>query len=62
MTKESKFDPKVFAETKRDPVTHDELDAVMRQMMTQPARPKTRSENREPSREELAQRWKFSRR
>ena len=51
---------KEFDKIERDPVTHEELDEVMRQVLTAPM-PDTKSENREPTREELNQKWKLVR-
>ncbi|MXW86612.1 MAG: hypothetical protein F4103_13215 [Boseongicola sp. SB0673_bin_14] len=62
MAKNAKIDLDAFAETERDPVTRDEFESAMGQMISHPAKPATRSENREPTREELSRRWKFSRR
>lgn len=62
MAKSAQIDLDAFDETERDPVTWDKLESAMRQMISHPAKPETRSENREPTREELRRRWKFSRR
>ena len=55
-------DPAVFAETERDDATMADMEAAMRQVMAHPARPVAKSENREPTKEELNQRWKLTRR
>ena len=44
----------------RDPVTMGEFTSVMKQVIA--AKPKTRSENREPTREELNRKFKMVRR
>ncbi len=62
MAKSAQIDLDAFAEAERDSVTPADFDAVRRQVMTHPARPQTRSENREPAREKLSRRWKFPRR
>lgn len=49
-----------FYKTERDPVTELDLDTVMRQVLGAPM-PDTKSENREPTREELNQKWKLVR-
>ena len=44
----------------RDPVTMGEFTSVMKQVMA--AKPKTRSENREPTKEELNRKYRLVRR
>ena len=46
-------------EIERDPMTMGEFTAAMKQMMA--AKPKTRSENREPTREELDRKFRMVR-
>ena len=58
---ESKFSRAAFAETERDPVTEADVEAVMRQVMEHPAKPESKSENREPTKDEISQRWKMVR-
>ena len=53
---------KAFRETERDPATLSDVEAVMRQVMKHPARPAAKSENREPTNEELNRKWKLTRR
>lgn len=60
--KQTQIDLDAFAETERDAVTWDEFESTVRQVISHPAKPETRSENREPTREELRRRWKMSRR
>lgn len=60
-TKESKFSPKAFAEAERVPVSRDEFSRVFSKVLANPAKPKTKSENREPTREELAVRFHLKR-
>ena len=50
-----KLDPK-----ERDPATMTDLEDAMRQLVKSPS--KTKSENREPTRKELEQRFKLVRR
>lgn len=57
----SSVDTAAFAETDRDPATEEDMEAVMRQIMDHPAKPETGSENREPTKDELNQRWKLTR-
>ncbi len=47
-------------EIERDPVTVGEFTAAMKQVLS--AKPKTRSENREPTREELNRKYRMVRR
>ncbi len=56
------FDSTAFAETEREPVTRADFETAMRQVMAHSAKPEVRSENREPTREELAQAYKMRRR
>lgn len=53
--KKPKLDPK-----DRDPATMTDLEDAMRQLVESPT--KTKSENREPSRQELKKRYKVVRR
>ncbi len=57
-----KPDIKAFAETKRDPVALADMKAAMRQIMSRPEKPEPKSENRTPTKAELNQRWKLTRR
>ena len=59
---ESGIDPAVFAETERKPGSLRTLERIMQRVMAHPAKPEDGSENREPTREELNQRWKIARR
>ena len=56
------FNPDAFNETERDPTTLEAVEGVVRQVMGHPAKPQDGSENREPTRKELSQRWKLDRR
>ena len=49
---------KEFDKTVRDPVSARDFDKVLRQVLTAPVG-KSKSENREPTREELNQKWKL---
>ncbi len=51
-----------IAETERDDATMADMEAAMRQVMAHPANPAAKSENREPTKAELSQRWKLTRR
>ena len=57
----SKFNRAAFDETERDPVSRSDVESVMRQAMEYPAKPETGSENREPTKAEISQRWKLTR-
>lgn len=59
MTKRQKPDPEIFAETPRDQATLPDMEAAMRQVMNHPAKPVSKSKNREPAQAELNQRWKL---
>ena len=54
------FNKKEFSKTKREPVSEEGLDAAMRQVLTAPVSD-CKSENREPTRKELNQKWKLIR-
>ena len=56
------IDPAAFAETERDPVTRTDVETALRQVMTHAAKPQDGSENREPMRKELSQRYRLKRR
>ncbi len=56
--KKNKFNKKEFDKAEREPVSEEELDEAMRQIFTAPVSD-TKSENREPTREELNQKWKL---
>ena len=49
---------KEFDKTEQEPVYKKEFNEVMRQILTAPVS-KTKSENREPTREELNRKWKL---
>ena len=49
-------------ETERDPITLEDLEDAVGQVLLAPADGLPKSENREPTREELNQRWKLTRR
>ena len=51
-----------FEEMERETVTRGDVESAVRQVMKHPAKPKRQSENREPTRAELSQRWKMTRR
>ena len=58
--KKQGFNKKEFGKTEREPVFEQELDEAMHQIFTAPVSD-TKSENREPTREELNQKWKLVR-
>ena len=51
---------KEFDKTEREPVSEQKLDTAMHQIFTAPVSD-SKSENREPTREELNQKWKLIR-
>lgn len=53
---------RAFDETERDTVARDDVEAAMRQVLNHPAKPEKGSENREPTKAEINQRWKMIRR
>lgn len=57
----SQINRDAFAETERDPVSRSEVESAVRQVLGHPAKPEKRSENREPSKAEINQRWKMRR-
>ncbi|MCY4190691.1 MAG: hypothetical protein OXD42_05090 [Rhodospirillaceae bacterium] len=63
MTAKRQFKPNldVFDETKRDPVTIDDMEKAFKQIMQHSSKPKKKSKNREPTMDELNQRWKLKR-
>ena len=56
--KQLKLNKKEFDKTERERVSEQELDAAMRQLFTAPVSD-SKSENREPTQEELNQKWKL---
>ncbi len=60
MTKH-KINVKEFEKTERDSVSLAEFENTLRGVMLHSARPKKKSENREPTRKEIKKRWKISR-
>lgn len=58
---DSKFNRTAFDEIERDPVSQPDVESVMRQVMEYPAKPEAGSENREPTKAEIRQRWKLTR-
>ena len=54
--------PMLDSENERDPVTLEDLEEAVGQVLLAPAEDRPKSENREPTREELSQRWKMKRR
>ena len=58
---DSKFNRAAFDETERHPVTETDVESVLRQVMDHPAKPESKSENREPTKGEISQRWRMVR-
>ncbi len=54
--------PVVDPDADRDPVTLEDLEEVVGEVLVVPVDARPKSENREPTREELGQRWKLRRR
>ncbi|MCY4673285.1 MAG: hypothetical protein OXD43_05890 [Bacteroidetes bacterium] len=59
--KKSKINVLEIAKTERASITMPEFEDAMRQMMSHPDEPKMKSENREPTMQELEKRWKLER-
>ena len=53
MKKNSEINIKEFEKTEREVVSMNDLEGAFRQIVPHPDKPKTKSENREPTREEL---------
>ena len=54
--------PKIDESVERDLANLDDFNAALRQVMRAPADKRPRSENREPTKAELEQRYKLTRR
>lgn len=54
--------PTTGSEVERDPVTLEDLEDAVSEVLLAPADDRPKSENREPTKEELNQRWKMSKR
>ena len=64
MTKRSdkvKLSPAAFNQVERDPVTRSDVETALQQVLAHPARAEVKSENREPTVDEIGQRWKLVR-
>jgi len=59
MKKESKTNIKEFEKTEREDISMDDLEGAFRQILSHAGKPETKSENREPTREELNRKWKL---
>lgn len=57
-----KLDPSAFVKIKCNSATLQDVEAAMWQVMQHQAEPKKKSENREPTADELNRRWKMTRR
>ena len=53
--------PTLDPEVERDPVAIEDLEDAVGQVLLAPADDRPKSENREPLKEELSQRWKMAR-
>ena len=62
MTQKSTINVTEFEKTERRPVTHREFDNFAKTVMSQRTHPQRKSENREPTKTELNQKFKFVRR
>lgn len=59
--KKSKTNVKEFEKTERGEVSMDDFEDAFRQVLSHPDKPKKKSENREPTKEELNRKWKLGR-
>ncbi len=59
--KKSKINMKKIAMVERKDITMSDLEGAMRQVLSHPDEPKKKSENREPTKQELEKRWKLGR-
>jgi len=59
MEKKFTINVKEFEETERDAISMDDFEAAFSQIMSHPENPEKKSENREPTREELNKKWKL---
>lgn len=50
-----------FKKTKREPATLSDIEDAFKQIVSNPSKPKKKSENREPTKQELEKRWKLKR-
>ncbi len=60
--KKHEIDVDAIRSVERDDVSFEDLEGVMGRVLTGTKTRQVKSENREPSREELSQRWKLTRR
>ncbi len=58
--KKSRFNKKEFDKTEREPASEQDLDDSMQQILVAPVSD-SKSENREPTRKELNEKWKLVR-
>ncbi len=56
-----KIDPTEIAKTKRPPVTLAQFEGMFGQIMAHRAKPEKGSENREPTKGELSEKWQLRR-
>ena len=59
--KKSKINIKEFEKTECGEVSMSDFEGAFRHVLSHPDKPKTKSENREPTREELNRKWKLGR-
>ena len=50
-----------FTKSKRDDASISDVEDAMRQLMSRPSKPRKKSENREPTKQEIQKRWKLER-
>ena len=56
-----KIDVDEMKKAERDPTTLSDVEDALRQVMSHPASPAQKSENREPTKPEIQKRWKLER-
>jgi len=59
MKKKSTINIKEFEKTEREDISMDDFEAAFSQILSHPANPEKKSENREPTREDLNKKWKL---
>jgi len=59
--KKSTINIKEFEKTDREDISIADFEAAFSQILSHPAKPEKKSENREPTRKELNKKWKLGR-
>ena len=59
MKKKPKINVQEFEKTERLEASMSDFEGAFRQVLSHPDKPETKSENREPSKEELNRKWKL---